>query len=1222
MIRLLTGRPAVCAVGFLVLPAMGIALRAVAQAPPQEGPPVAAGHQELPRDEPAPFPVRADGEQVESRGALVFGDFVSIQVNVDSMQRNILGDAANEPSIAFDPTDPNHIVIGWRQFDSVMSDFRQAGVGVSHDGGQTWFASVLNRLVFRSDPVMGFDREGNFYYNSLNVDSMGRFGTQVFKSTDQGFSWSSPVPAFGGDKQWMTVDRSNSTGRGFLYQYWSIVANPTAPNQFTRSTTGASSWEQPIDLPSDPIWGTLSVGPSGEVYLVGVRTNNGFLVPSSIMVLVSFNARIASQRPQFFVTGELFLGSVVFQGSPNPAGLMGQIWVATDHSNRSTRGNVYVLASLDTTGPDPMDVMFSASENGGNDWSAPVRVNDDPSGNNTWQWFGTMSVSPNGRIDAVWNDTRNDLSNTFSQVFYAFSIDAGRTWSRNVQMTPGYNSRVGWPRQNKMGDYYDMISDNLGAHLAYAATFNNEQDVYYLRIAIDCNGNQRHDGDDIMLGSSDDCDANLVPDECELIGDADQDGTDDRCDNCTGLFNPQQIDNDGDGFGNACDACPDSFNPDQADDDDDLVGDRCDNCGNTAQPPRAIGDAADVTNDGGMFQLVDSTADFVSAGVSAGDTVWIRTGAGVNAGWFAITSVNETELHLGSNAGNSGAAADVDYVVLNQDDADADFVGDVCDNCPDVANPGQFNSDGDALGDACDNCPLETNADQLDTDADGVGDLCDECQGFPDASDADVDGAADGCDNCPDAANADQSDADGDLAGDVCDNCPDLANADQADGDADGVGDLCDNCPDAFNPDQLDVDLDGRADACDNCPDDENALQEDADADGVGDACDICPGFDDALDADLDGVPDGCDACPLDFNPDQLDLDLDGRADACDNCPDDANADQLDGDLDTVGDACDNCPGVANTAQNDLDADRVGDACDNCRAVANADQSDRDGDGLGDACDNCPSLATANVIDSDIDGVGDLCDNCPGVRNADQRDTDGDGRGDACDNCPLLVTDDIRDADLDGVGDACDNCGLSENPNQRDDDGDGVGDACDNCMNVVNSDQRDSDGDGVGDACDNCPGTPNAPQADTDGDGAGDACDSTLEFRNCREDILAVATSADGATVEFVPPMVTGGFGDVVMSCDHTSGARYPVGDTVVTCEASDDASAKTLTCAFTVRVLPPGSALPPGSPAAQSVNTGDGTCGACGSVSPAMVLAMTAGLGLLARRRRRPVSR
>ena len=66
-----------------------------------------------------------------------FGVFISYQVNVDASGQNIVGDAANECSISVDPTNPSKMAIGWRQFDSVLSNFRQGGWGYTTDGGVT-----------------------------------------------------------------------------------------------------------------------------------------------------------------------------------------------------------------------------------------------------------------------------------------------------------------------------------------------------------------------------------------------------------------------------------------------------------------------------------------------------------------------------------------------------------------------------------------------------------------------------------------------------------------------------------------------------------------------------------------------------------------------------------------------------------------------------------------------------------------------------------------------------------------------------------------------------------------------------------------------------------------------------------------------------------------------------------------------------------------------------
>src|SRR6476620_3639805 len=55
------------------------------------------------------------------------GPYTSYQVNVDANGNNRVGDAANEPSICVDRQNPNRMSIGWRQFSSVASNFREAG---------------------------------------------------------------------------------------------------------------------------------------------------------------------------------------------------------------------------------------------------------------------------------------------------------------------------------------------------------------------------------------------------------------------------------------------------------------------------------------------------------------------------------------------------------------------------------------------------------------------------------------------------------------------------------------------------------------------------------------------------------------------------------------------------------------------------------------------------------------------------------------------------------------------------------------------------------------------------------------------------------------------------------------------------------------------------------------------------------------------------------------
>ncbi|MBI3502132.1 MAG: T9SS type A sorting domain-containing protein [Bacteroidetes bacterium] len=403
----------------------------------------------------------------------------TIQVNVNGSGQNISGDAGNEPNIALNPASPNEIVIGWRQFDNVSSNFRQAGWSYSSNAGTSWtFPGKIEAGVFRSDPVLDYDSNGKFYYNSLT----NSFACKVFISTNGGASWNTGTNAGGGDKQWMAIDRTAGVGSGNIYSFWTSSYSTCLPGYFTRSTNGGNSYENCTDATDSSYWNSMAIGNNGELYVAGADDNGNMEVIKSLNAQIP--ASVISWSPPVWINlnGTLNAGTTI-----NPAGLLGQANIDVDRSNGPGKDNVYVAASI-TTATDPADVMFSKSTDGGNTWSAPQKINDDVSSTNT-QWMATMSVAPNGRIDIIWLDTRDDSTlSDLSALYYSYSTDQGVTWSPNEKLSSLFDPHTGYPNQNKMGDYFDMESDNTGAHLAWANTLNGEEDVYYSHIVPQTTG--------------------------------------------------------------------------------------------------------------------------------------------------------------------------------------------------------------------------------------------------------------------------------------------------------------------------------------------------------------------------------------------------------------------------------------------------------------------------------------------------------------------------------------------------------------------------------------------------------------------------------------------------------------------------------------------------------------------------------------------------------------
>src|ERR1700730_10398239 len=214
-----------------------------------------------------------------------FGVFTSYQVNVDGNGQNIVGDAANECTISVDPTNTSKMAIGWRQFNSVLSNFRQGGWGYTTDGGIHWtFPGVLENNVFRSDPVTNSNETGTFFYLSL----LHTFCENMYRSTNGGQSWTELQAdglAGGGDKEWFTIDKTNGPGHGFQYQASDGAdCDNTGVVEFQRSTDGGITWQAPIailPLNDSPTDGTLDVDTNGNLFIGGEGFSTFYCVRSS-----------------------------------------------------------------------------------------------------------------------------------------------------------------------------------------------------------------------------------------------------------------------------------------------------------------------------------------------------------------------------------------------------------------------------------------------------------------------------------------------------------------------------------------------------------------------------------------------------------------------------------------------------------------------------------------------------------------------------------------------------------------------------------------------------------------------------------------------------------------------------------------------------------------------------------------------------------------------------
>ena len=398
---------------------------------------------------------------------------ISVTTSAQQVVRISAPDAINpaEISIAINPKNPDNMLAA--SFQTGRPPKPRAGSYhyVTFDGGKTWkTVSTPNpKNLVQGDDVLAFSNDGVAYHAHLSFDGIrlarpvrAENGMIVNVSKDGGNTWSDGTPAINHvntvipfeDKPGLIVDNAPASRfKGNVYLAWTRFdvygsSDPENHSQiyFTRSTDQGQTFSMPFRisdtggdcLDSDnTVEGAVpAVGPNGEVYIVWAG-------PLGLVFDKSTDGGLTFGKDK--VIGEI-PGGWDF-GIEGLSRANGMPVTGVDLSNGPNKGTLYVNW-IDARNGDP-DVFVMSSRDGGQTWSAPVRVNDDALKNNKAQFFTWMAIDPmDGAVNVVFYD-RREGKGTQTGLTLARSIDGGRTFVNHKIDVPLFSAN----ERTFFGDY-------------------------------------------------------------------------------------------------------------------------------------------------------------------------------------------------------------------------------------------------------------------------------------------------------------------------------------------------------------------------------------------------------------------------------------------------------------------------------------------------------------------------------------------------------------------------------------------------------------------------------------------------------------------------------------------------------------------------------------------------------------------------------------------------
>lgn len=292
------------------------------------------------------------------------------------------------------------------------------------------------------------------------------YGQGVAYSEDDGETWTSVQAGPAGyilDKNHLWLDNSPiSPYEGYVYNAWTSFQGGTNDSriEFVRSIDGGLSYSD-VMIVSSAAGGYLhqgvniNSGPNGEVYVVFTVYENSSLNEDAIGFTKSLDGGETFSPATKIIENTYGIRSA---GVSKNHRVNSFPVMAVDISGGPYDGNLYVVWTNigvpgDNTGTN-RSVYLIRSEDQGDTWSSPIRVNQGPFEDRKEAYFPWITCDPqNGVLSVVFYDDR-DVSSAEVETWVSNSYDGGDTWEdfrvSDVAFTP---SPIPGLAASYMGDY-------------------------------------------------------------------------------------------------------------------------------------------------------------------------------------------------------------------------------------------------------------------------------------------------------------------------------------------------------------------------------------------------------------------------------------------------------------------------------------------------------------------------------------------------------------------------------------------------------------------------------------------------------------------------------------------------------------------------------------------------------------------------------------------------